>query len=111
MKKERRKYTRYKIENAVSINPEGVYQLVDISEGGFCFKCHPNSLFPEKWVTDIINSVVHLDEFPTTKIWVSLYKNGQCNIPALMLVGAKFNKLKKDQKSKLLQLIRSASAN
>ena len=109
MEEERRKYPRFKLDNAVSINPNGVYQLEDISEGGFRFKCHPHTSLPETWETDIINSMLSLEEYPARKVWISLRENGQYNLPSLMIVGAKFNKLNKDQKQKLTELLDSIS--
>jgi len=111
MAAERRKYTRYKIGNAVSIIPEGVYQVTDISEGGFCFKCQSHIPIPEKLMTDIINSVIPLEEIQARKIWVSLHENAIFNIPCLIKVGAKFGKLRKEQKQKLEKLIESLSTN
>ncbi len=109
MEKERRKYIRYQLENAVTIDPNGVYQLEDISEGGFRFKCHPHTFLPEKWKTDIINSIVSLDEIPARKVWISLRENGEYDLPALMVVGAKFRNLKEEQKKKLKDLLQSLS--
>ena len=103
---ERRKHIRYKLENAVSINPEGVYQLLDISRGGFCFRCHPHTVLNDFWETDIINSVIPLENFPAKKIWISLHEDWQLKLPIVMLVGVKFNKLESEQKNNLAKLLK-----
>ena len=108
MQKERRKHARYSIENAVVISPDGIYQVIDISEGGFRFKCNPLTAVPETWLSDILNSVIPLDELLTKKIWISVNEN--FNVPSLMFVGAKFNDLKEEQKLKLTKLLQSISA-
>lgn len=109
-KQERRKYSRYEIANAVSINSEGVYQIIDISQGGFRFKCPPHTAIPEDWVTDIINSVIPIEGVSASKVWVSIYENGNTNLPTLMVVGAKFDKLIKKQKVKLMKLLKHISS-
>ena len=111
LEQERRKHTRYEIGNSVSVNSEGAYQIIDISEGGFRFKCPPHTAIADTWVTDIINSVIPLEGVPARKIWVSMYKNGNYNLPSLILVGAKFGKLKQEQKLKLIQLVQSFIPN
>lgn len=107
MEKERRKYPRFRIDNAVTINPEGVYQLVDISQGGFRFKCHPNTLLPETWETDIINSFIPLEKYSSKIAWLSLIKNKNFNTPELMLIGVKFIKLNREKKQKLTNLLQN----
>lgn len=111
MEEERRKYIRYEIGNAVTINSEGVYQIVDISEGGIRFKCPPHTAISETWITDIINSVITLEGVPVRKMWVSIYQNGDYNLPSLTLVGAKFGKLRKEEKLKLVHLIQNISSS
>jgi hypothetical protein len=106
---ERRKYTRHKIGNALSINPAGVYQVVDIGQGGFCFKCPSHTALPESWEVDILNSCIPLEGFPARKVWVSLYENDKSDQPYLMVVGAKFGKLKSEQKVKLEKILESIS--
>ena len=105
MAQERRKHTRYEIGNAVVIIPEGVYQIADISMGGFSFKCQSHISIPEILVTDII------EEIRAKKIWLSIYEDGNFNQFSLIKVGAKFGKLKKEQEQKLKKILQRLSTN
>lgn len=109
MDQERRKTARYEVENSLSIQTEGVYQVVDISEGGFRFKCPPHTAIPETWQTDIISSIIPLEQFAVRKVWVSIYENGHSDVPALMEVGAKFDFLKEEQEINLKQFMKNLS--
>ncbi|MFC1831129.1 PilZ domain-containing protein [Thermodesulfobacteriota bacterium] len=109
MKEDRRKYTRYEIGNAVSVDSEGVFQIIDISRGGFRFKCPPNTVISETWVTDIINSFIPLERVPVRKIWVSIHGNENYDQPYLIMVGAKFGRFEKEEKLKLINLLESIS--
>ena len=112
MREERRKYIRYEIRNTVSVDSKGVFQIVDISRGGFCFKCPPQTeISSDTWVTDIINSFGPLERVTVRKIWVSFHKSVLHNQPLFITVGAKFGKLKKDQKLKLIKLLESISSS
>ena len=109
MNKERRKHTRYVIENAVAVDSEGVFQIVDISKGGLSFKCPPHTSISDTWVADIINSVMPIEGVHVKKVWVSIYENERFNQPFLMMVGAKFGKLNKGNKTKLEKLLQNKS--
>jgi hypothetical protein len=101
---ERRQHKRYKLENSVSISSEGIFQVVDISRGGFCFTCPPHTTIKDFWVTDIISSVASLEDFPTKRVWVSIAENsGHEYLPTV--VGVKFGTLTQNQETILLQLL------
>ena len=101
---ERRQHKRYKLENSVSISSEGIFQLADISRGGFCFTCPPYTPIKDFWVTDIISSVASLKDFPTKRVWVSITENSSHEyLPTV--VGAKFGKLTQNQETILRQLL------
>ena len=102
---DRRKNLRYVIRNAVVITPEGVYQIEDISRGGFSFKCHPHTAISESWESEIINSEVPLEGFPSFKVRVYFYENRNSNFPSHIIVGAKFGELQQDQSRKIKKLI------
>ena len=101
---ERRKYKRYKLENSVSISSKGIFQVGDISRGGFCFKCPPNTPIDDFWVTDIISSLSSLQGIPVKRVWVSITENSTHEyLPTI--VGVKFGKLTQNQESLLQQLL------
>ena len=101
---ERRQHKRYKLENSVSITSEGIFQVADISRGGFCFTCPPYTPIKDFWVTDIISTVALIKGFPTKRVWVSITENSAHEyLPTV--VGVKFGKLTQNQETKLLQLL------
>ena len=101
---ERRQHKRYKLENSVSISSEGIFQLADISRGGFCFTCPPYTPIKDFWVTDIISSIASLKGFPTKRVWVSITENsGHEYLPTV--VGVKFGRLTHKQETILIQLL------
>lgn len=107
--KERRKHRRYAVANTIAVNPEGAFQVVDVSLGGFCFKCPPYTNISDQWLTDILTSTGALEAYPVKKAWANVHENGSSHLPALLKVGVRFNSLAKDQKSRLAKLIRSIS--
>lgn len=101
---ERRQHKRYKLENSVSISSEGIFQVTDISRGGFCFKCPCYTPIKDFWITDIISSVASLQGVPIKHVWVSITENSVHEyLPTI--VGVKFGKLTQNQKTILLQLL------
>jgi|GEM_PF-1430105 len=106
---DRRQHKRYPIENSVSVSPHGVFQVTDISKGGFCFKCPPFTPISELWETDIVTSVATLEGFPVNRVWVSMTENStHAYLP--MSVGVKFGKLSQEQGNELAQVIEAMSA-
>ncbi len=105
---DRRRDKRYPIENSVSVSPHGVFQVMDLSKGGFCFKCPPYTPISDIWDTDIVTSVATLEGFPVNRVWVSMTENStHAYLP--MSVGVKFGRLTKQQHSQLSQVIESIS--
>lgn len=108
--KDRRRHPRYKIENSVSIMPDGVYQVTDISRGGFCFKCPPYTAIRDNWVTDILNPIEPLEGYPVSRVWVSTpVNNSRGYMP--IVVGAKFKSLSNDQNALLSRIMQSLPQN
>jgi hypothetical protein len=101
---ERRKHKRYKLDNSVSVATSGIFQVTDISKGGFCFKCPPQTPIGDAWETDILTSVMSLEGFPAEQVWVSLIENGS-HEPLSTIVGVKFGKLSSSQQFMLLRLL------
>jgi hypothetical protein len=101
---ERRQHKRYKIDNSVSVGSLGIFQITDISRGGFCFKCPPRTPVADAWDTDILTSVISLERVPAKQVWVSLFENGS-HQPLSTIVGVKFGKLTAQQESLLLRLL------
>ena len=105
---ERRKHKRYELDNSVSVSSHGIFQIIDLSRGGFRIKCPPYALIPDFWETDILTSVTALESLPAKRTWVSLSENGSHEyLPTV--VGVKFGKLTKQQDALLSQLIEAIS--
>ncbi len=107
---DRRRHKRYKLDNSLSIASLGTFQVTDISKGGFCFKCPPNTLIPDVWETDILTSATFLENFTARRVWISLAENGNHEyLPTI--VGVKFGKLTLKQESLLLGLLDNLESN
>jgi len=105
---ERRQHKRHKLDNSVSVSSLGVFQVTDISRGGFCLRCPPYTPISDSWGSDIITAVISLQGFPAKRAWVSMTANGTHEgLPTI--VGVKFENLTKKQNSHLLQLIQAIS--
>lgn len=101
---ERRQHRRYRLENSVSISSHGVFQIIDISQGGFRFKCPPRTSIPAYWDMDILTSTVTLENLPAKRAWVSMAEDGSHEyVPTV--AGARFGRLTKKQSTLLSQLI------
>ena len=101
---ERRKHKRHKLDNSVSISSLGIFQITDISRGGFCFRCPPYTPVTDSWETDILTSAVSLGGFPAKRVWVSMIANSTHEyLPTI--VGAKFGRLTKKQDLHLQELL------
>lgn len=101
---ERRQHRRYKLENSVSVSPQGIFQVTDISKGGFCFRCPPYTPLTDVWITDILSSAASLQGFPAKRVWVSMTENSTHEYLPIV-VGVKFGELTQNQQSLLLQLL------
>lgn len=101
---ERRKHRRYRLDISLTISTQGIFQVIDISRGGFCFRCPPATHVIDLWETDIVTSVASLAGFPAERVWVSVTENSAHeSLP--MVIGAKFGKLTKEQDSLLSKVI------
>ena len=105
---ERRQHKRYTIENSVAVSDNGVFQVSDVSRGGFCFKCPPYTAISDFWETDILTPIEQLKDYPVKRVWVSLTEN-HTHEALPTVVGAKFGKLTKEQKELLSRLIETLS--
>ena len=93
------------------INHDGVFQMVDISEGGFCFKCPPYVDALDNWIAEILTPIGDLKECEVEKKWSEIYENGEVHRPSFMKFGVKFGQLSKDQLDNLTKIICSISDN
>ena len=91
------------------VNHDGVFQMVDISEGGFCFKCPPYLDALDNWIAEILTPLGDLKECEVEKKWSEIYENGEFHVPSLMKFGVKFGQLTKEQLDNLTKLIGSIS--
>lgn len=105
--KERRKYQRYTVQNSIMVNHDGVFQVVDISEGGFCFRCPPYADALDKWIAEILTPIGDLKNCEVEKRWVAIIDNGDLRQPSFMKFGVKFGQLTKDQHVDITKLIGS----
>lgn len=104
---DRRKHPRYELGNSIMINHDGVFQLVDLSEGGFCFKCPPYADILNEWLSDILTPIGDLKECPVVRKWGAVFENGDFHQPSFMKFGVEFGPLNEDQKDDLVELINS----
>ena len=104
----RRQHKRYKIENSVAVSSHGIFQLIDISRGGFRFKCPPDTPVPDSWNTDILASAASIEGITANRAWVSMAENGN-NKRLPTVVGAKFGRLTRVQNTLLAQIIEAIS--
>lgn len=103
-----RQHKRYRLENSISISSHGNFQVLDISRGGFRFKCPPHTTIPEVWETDILTPTISLEGLSVKRAWVSMGENGsQEYLPTV--VGVKFGELTAQQNALLSQFIESIS--
>lgn len=103
----RRKQQRHELADTVTICPQGVSQVVDISSGGISFKCRCKQCFEKRWVVDIVdsNTGIHLQEFPVEKVWESVEDKKKYTPILTTTVGVKFKSLSFQQRLALYELI------
>ena len=104
----RRQHKRHRLDNSVIVSSHGIFQIIDISRGGFRFKCPPATSVPNSWDTDIFALATSLKGLPAKRIWVSMSENGNHkHLPTV--IGAKFGRLTKAQESQLSQFLDAIS--
>ena len=107
---ERRQHKRYKLDNSVSISPQGIFQVTDISKGGFCFRCPPYTPLTDIFETDILCSGASIQGFSAKRAWVRMTENSTHEyLPTI--VGVKFRTLTKEQELLLLKLLDTLEKN
>lgn len=106
---DRRRHQRHPIKNSILVNDEGVFQLVNVSKGGFSFTCPPIAKISDEMVVDILTPTGDLKELFTEKRWARINKVKDSYPASLLTVGVKFGELTKDQTSHLDKLINSIS--
>ena len=107
--KERRQHQRHTVQNSIMVNHDGVFQLVDISEGGFSFKCPPYADALDKWIAEILTPIGDLKNCEVEKRWSTIIEDGDFRLPSFMKFGVKFSQLSKDQHKDITKLIGSIS--
>lgn len=104
----RRKGKRVECKETLVINPEGVCELLDISSGGFSFKCLFNQSLSEEWVVDILDTRGgFVDEVQVEKVWQVEEDKPRVNGVCVLAVGVKFKNLSVSQHLALNDLILS----
>ncbi len=105
---ERRQHKRHKIENSLSISSNGIFQVTDISRGGFCFRCLAYTSISDLWETDILTTVDKLEGVPAKRVWFSMTENGTHEyLPTV--VGVKFGRFTPKQEAVLGKIIQAVS--
>ena len=107
--KERRRHQRHVLQNSIMVNHDGVFQVVDMSEGGFCFKCPPYADALDKWIAEILTPIGDLQECEVEKRWSAIIENDDFRPPSFMKFGVKFGQLTKDQHIDLKKIIGTIS--
>ena len=106
--KDPRNYHRHKLDDSIAITTRDIFQVIDLSKGGFSFSCPENTHIPDSWEADILTSAGSLDNYGVQLVWISTAKNG--NYKRLSrIVGAKFRHLTETQNAKLETLINAIS--
>jgi len=104
--KNRRKQKRRKFTTAVTIYPQGVGRVVDVSPGGIAFKCFHEQSLPKGWTVDIIDAGgCHLAELPVRKIWQSTGGQKSDDAMNITTVGVKFTGLSLEQRMALYEFL------
>ena len=107
---DRRKHPRYALRNSIMVNHDGVFQLVDLSEGGFSFKCPPYADVLNEWLSDVLTPIGDLRECPVLRKWGAVFENGDFHQPSFMQFGVEFDSLTEDQHDDLVELIDAIAA-
>jgi hypothetical protein len=107
---ERRRHRRYQIDNAVTTTHEGIYQIFDISMGGFSFRCAPYAKLPDTWLADILNPLEQLLGYHAIRVWISMPAFSSSEFLPIVM-GAKFGTLTKEQRNLLSRVIKAISEN
>lgn len=104
--KNRRKQQRHNFPTAVTICPNGVSQVIDISSGGISFKCRCEQCLLKEWQVDIVDSMgTHLIDFHVEKMWESVEDKMNCASMFTTTVGVKFKHLTAKQQLSLYELV------
>lgn len=103
----RRKQQRHEFPDVVTICPEGVSHVINISSGGISFKCRCEQCPLKRWDVDIVDSKtgIHLQGFPVERIWESAEDNKKYTSILATTVGVKFKSLPLKQQLALDKLI------
>ena len=103
----RRKQQRHECPDAVTICPEGIGQVINVSSRGISFKCRCEQCLFKSWHVDIIDSKtgIHLKEFSVEKVWESVEDKKRYASIFATKVGVKFKNLPLKQQLALDELV------
>ena len=104
-KADRRKHERHVIENSVLITANDIFQLIDISRGGFCVKCPDDIGVEDLQDTIILNPVNQLKGYPAKCVWSARWTDDNHELLPI-IAGAEFGDLTKEQTSRLIQVLK-----
>ncbi len=107
----RRKAKRFKCSETLVLNPEGACEIIEISSGGFSFKCLFGQSLLGEWSVDIIdNRGGYLKKVMVEKVWQAdeaLDSKVQMTSSCPLAVGVKFKNLSAEQHATLNKLVQS----
>lgn len=91
MNKDSRKHRRHRLTDTFIVYREGVFQVYDLSSGGFAFGCINEQELPEKLTVDIFNDKGgHIWDITIKTVWAKKNINPPKSSIHAVLVGAKF---------------------
>jgi len=103
---DRRQHQRIDLTDTVVMNPLGVCEVIEMSTGGFSFKCIFEHNLSDIWMVDILNnSGVYLQQFPVEKIWETAQDDQLSTSRCGVEVGVRFKDLSPEQQETLDHLV------
>jgi len=102
----RRQHKRVDFTDTVVMNPEGACEVIEMSSGGFSFKCLFEHSLSEEWTVDILNNTgVYLQKIYVEKVWESVIDEGRSTSSCGLAVGVRFKDLSPEQQLTLDNLV------
>ena len=104
---EQRKHKRFETPEAIAVTPGNVCRLVNISRGGFAFKCFLAIDSPAKWSLDIIiaGNNFQLTQLPVELVWKTPADQSNFLFIPAGNVGVRFDDLHQSQEEMLDYLL------
>ncbi|MBT8362093.1 MAG: hypothetical protein KJO32_14170 [Deltaproteobacteria bacterium] len=102
-----RKCRRQLVDHGIAVFPDGIGQIINLTEYGFAFKCFGEYDFPDEWHMEIYDAAgISLEELSAKKVWIKNPEQRAVPAPAAMEVGGEFADLSRNQKTKLVAYLK-----